>query len=68
MEKRQFYRLIPFEAGQIRVDVNGNNFLDILPAKDISERGIGLVVPHGFEGCDIYDEVQLIVSIPTKPV
>ena len=41
----------------------GQGFLDVLNARDISAGGLGIRVPHGFEGCDIAGEVELIITL-----
>jgi len=50
-------------SAPIRVDIMGNGFLDVLNARDISRGGLGIRVPHGFEGCDINNKVELIVTL-----
>lgn len=46
----------------------GRGFLDVLSARDISVGGLGILVPHGFAGCDLYSEVDLIVTLGrTRP-
>jgi hypothetical protein len=62
--QRKKVRIEPEEEQPIRVDLNGENFLDILYAKDISEQGIGIQVNHDFEGCEINQPVSMIVSLP----
>lgn len=47
----------------IRVDIMGNGFLDVLHARDVSRGGLGIRVPHGFEGCDIDSKVELIITL-----
>ncbi len=44
--------------------INGENFLDILEALDISVGGIGISVPHMFDGCKIENDVSLVITIP----
>lgn len=41
----------------------GRGFLDVLTARDVSLGGLGVCVPHGFAGCDIDAEVELIVTL-----
>lgn len=41
----------------------GRGFLDVLSARDISVGGLGISVPHGFAGCDLHGEVELIVTL-----
>jgi c-di-GMP-binding flagellar brake protein YcgR len=55
-------------SAPVRVDIMGRGFLDVLSARDISVGGLGISVPHGFEGCDIDSEVELIVTLGrTRP-
>ena len=42
----------------------GGNSIDILHARDISATGLGVFVPHGFEGCIIHEEVELVITLP----
>ncbi len=62
--QRQHIRVMPAFNKPVRVDINGENFLDILHAKDVSETGIGIRVPHFFSGCHIDEPVQFIISLP----
>lgn len=65
-EKRHFVR-VPTEDDQpIEVQIMGDVFLDILKAKDISTNGIGVHVPHEFKGCNINDEVDLILTLSNE--
>ena len=45
----------------------GPGFLDVLRARDVSRTGLGILVPHGFEGCDLIGAVELIVTLPGSP-
>ena len=45
----------------------GPGFLDVLRARDVSQIGLGIFVPHGFEGCDLLGVVELIVTLPGSP-
>jgi hypothetical protein len=55
-------------SAPIRVDIMGRGFLDVLSARDISIGGLGISVPHGFAGCDIDSEVELIITLGrTRP-
>ena len=62
--KRVAPRIAPRETQPIEVQIMGSNHLDILPAKDISVSGIGVQVPHRFQGCDLAQEVELIITLP----
>ncbi len=57
-------RVQPARGAPVAVHVLGRDSLDILSARDISQTGIGVFVPHRFEGCDIASEVELVVKLP----
>ncbi len=64
-DQRQHIRVTAENIKQpIIVHVNGVNFLEIFHAKDISEGGIGIQVPHMFEGCKLDFTVSLIITLP----
>jgi len=63
-EKRKFQRVNPDKFKPVEVQVMGKGFLDVLQAKNISEGGMRIIVPHLFEGCDIDSEVELIITLP----
>ena len=63
-KKRKYLRVKPEKDYPIRVEVNGENFLEILFANDISEKGMGATVSHEFKGCHIDMPVSLVVSLP----
>ena len=62
--KRRYYRAIPEQGHPIHVEINGENFIETLTAVSISQKGIGINVPHGFKGCKIYNQVELVLSLP----
>lgn len=62
--KRRHVRVRPEPGRPITVDINGQNFVDVLPVRDISEGGLSVDVPHGFHGCQINDPVDLVVNLP----
>lgn len=64
MEKRRYIRVIPKENEPIEIQLIGSNFIDILNAKDISEGGIGIFVPHNFEGCEIGGIIDILIKLP----
>ena len=66
IEKRQFVRGPAGDDQPIEVQIMGDVFLDILKAKDISTNGIGVHVPHEFRGCNINDEVDLILTLSNE--
>lgn len=63
---RRYIRVQPEEGRPIKVDINGEGFIDILEARDISVGGMGIIVPHMFEGCRIDRVVSLIVTLPDQ--
>ena len=42
----------------------GRASLDVLSARNVSQTGIGVYVPHGFAGCDLDKEVDLLITLP----
>ena len=44
----------------------GDGFLDAFAARDISASGVSIVVPHRFEDCNLDDEVELILTLPSQ--
>lgn len=61
---RRYPRAQPAPEAPVVVDINGEGFIDVLRARDISESGLGLYVPHNFTRCRIDGPVSLIVSLP----
>ena len=54
----------PSKSEPVEVQIIGGNSIDILHARDISATGLGVFVPHGFEGCDLDQEVELVITLP----
>jgi c-di-GMP-binding flagellar brake protein YcgR len=61
---RRHVRVKPERNRPIRIDINGLDFIDVFTATDISESGIGLVVPHRFQDCRIDQEISLVLTFP----
>ncbi len=57
-------RVSPARDAPIAVQIQGEHSLDVLPARDISEGGIGIHVPHGFHGVNLDQEVALVITLP----
>jgi hypothetical protein len=57
-------RVIPDPLNPIIVDLIGENFIDILKAKDIGEGGLSVYVPYQFDGCVIDREIDLVITLP----
>lgn len=61
-------RARPLRVAPVEVQVMGRDSLDVLHARNVSETGIGVYVPHGFTGMDLATEVELVVTLPgTSP-
>ena len=46
----------------------GDGFLDVFRARDVSTGGLGVLVPHDFEGCNIEASVDLLLKLPGAKV
>jgi len=60
-------RVHPDPHRPVEVQVMGPGFLDVFHARDVSQTGLGILVPNGFEGCDLLPAVELIVTLPGTP-
>ena len=65
-EDARSHRKRPSKAAPVEVQIMGGNSLDILHARDISGTGLAVFVPHGFAGCDLDQEVQLVITLPRR--
>lgn len=63
-DRRHFPRIHPEPGHPVRVDINGENFLDILHASDIGEGGVGFHVDHPFSGRNLERPVHFIIGLP----
>ena len=45
----------------------GPDDLDVLYARDLSECGLGVFLPHGFDASRLRSEIELIVRLPDAP-
>jgi clan AA aspartic protease (TIGR02281 family) len=63
-EKRRLKRAVPDPNHPIRVDINGESFLDIAHAADISEEGICLASPNCLDACMPDEAVTVVISLP----
>ncbi|MGD0101495.1 MAG: PilZ domain-containing protein [Acidobacteriota bacterium] len=66
-ERRKHIRVLPEHNYPISVDINGENFIEVLKAIDISEGGVGISVPSELKGCYTDMPVTLVISLP-QPV
>ncbi len=62
--KRDKTRVIPDPQDPVIIDLVGENFIDVLRAKDIGEGGLSVYVPYQFNGCTIDREIELIITLP----
>ena len=63
-EQRHYSRVETTAAAPVRIDINGEDFIDVVSAVDISEGGMALNVPHRFKGCNLDVLVSMIVQLP----
>ena len=62
----QSERVRPEKGRPIEIQIMGTGFLDVLHARDISSSGVGIFVFHGFAGCNLYDDVELVLTLPKQ--
>lgn len=62
--RRRHTRVVPLEGERIEVRVEGVDFQELLYAQDISEGGIGVIVPSGFKGRDLSEAVEVLIKLP----
>ncbi len=62
--RRKYFRAVPEKKHPVLLDINGENFIEMLTAVSLSQEGVGIRVPHGFKGCEINNEVELVLSLP----
>jgi c-di-GMP-binding flagellar brake protein YcgR len=61
---RPVKRVQPGPAEPVEVQILGESSIDILHARDVSVGGLGVYVSHGFRGCKLEDEVDLVITLP----
>ena len=67
-KQREHARVRPAPGTKIEIHLMGDGFLEVLDARDISEGGVAVFVPHDFSGCSIDAPVDVIVKLgPEKP-
>ncbi|MEM9174277.1 MAG: PilZ domain-containing protein [Myxococcota bacterium] len=59
-------RVVPLRMAPVEVQVMGRGTLDVLRARNVSTTGLGIFVPHGFEGFDLAEEVELVITLPSR--
>jgi hypothetical protein len=63
-DARPELRVCPTPGAPVEVQIVGPNSIDVLRARDVSQNGVGVFVPHRFEGCEIDSDVQLVITLP----
>jgi CheY-like chemotaxis protein len=56
------------KAEQVKVDIVGKNFVDIINAKDISMGGVAVYIPHFIIDCKIGEVVDCIITLPGEKI
>jgi hypothetical protein len=64
--RRKHPRVRPLVRKPVEVQLMGSDFLEVLPAHDISVGGVGIRVDHAFSGCDLSAEIRLLIKLPGK--
>lgn len=59
-------RVRPRPSEPVEVHIMGGRSLDILHARNVSDTGLGVWVPHRFEGCDLDEEMTLVITLPRR--
>ncbi|MGI9590052.1 MAG: PilZ domain-containing protein [Myxococcota bacterium] len=59
-------RYRPRNAHPVEVQIMGPHLLDVLKARDISTTGIGVFVPHRFEGFNLDTQLELVITLPRQ--
>jgi hypothetical protein len=60
-------RVRPNPDQPVEVQVMGPAFLEVLHVRDVSEVGLGVFAPRGFDGCELRGAIELIVTLPGAP-
>jgi hypothetical protein len=63
-DKRRFPRVQPHAAKPVEVQLLGTNFLEVVPAADISVSGIGICLDHEIVDYDLDHEIEIVVTLP----
>ena len=64
IEQRSFVRVRPHPRRPVSIQIMGKDFIDTFQVVDISVGGVGVRVPHRFDGCEINEEVEVVLSLP----
>jgi len=66
-EKRRAVRVTPASERPVRIDLMGEGFIEVTSAVNVSKEGVGISVPHGFEGYNLDALTVILVNLP-EPV
>ena len=64
VDLRDDTRFRPRPGSPVSVQVMGPNSLDVLLARDIALKGVGVNVPHQFRDCNVDAEVEIVITLP----
>ncbi len=64
VELRDDTRFRPHPSRPVSVQVMGPHSIDVLTARDIALKGVGIYLPHGFEGWRECPRVELVITLP----
>lgn len=62
--RREYVRVAPDRRAPVRVDINGNDFIEVTNAVDISEGGVRISVKHHFAGCHVDLPASVVIYLP----
>jgi hypothetical protein len=62
--RRAHVRVAPDPKAPVRVNINGDGFIEVTSAVDISEGGIRISVRHRFAGCHVDQPASFIIHLP----
>lgn len=65
-DKRRFARVVPLPSAPVEVQIMGAEFLEVLRARDISVGGVCVIVRHAFEGYNLAEAVELVITLPKQ--
>jgi len=63
-EERSFVRVHPHPRRPVTIQIKGKDFLETFQVVDISVGDVGVRVPHSFDGHEINEEVEVVLSLP----
>ena len=59
-------RATPNRLAPVEIQIIGCGTLDVLTARNVSQTGIGIYVPHGFVGFNLDEEVEIVITLPRE--